>query len=306
MTHAVLDGLIPILATPFTEQGALDEDSLRRLTRFQLGAGAEGLAVFGIASEAFALDSEERQRILALVKAELAGAIPLVAGIGSTGVRPALEQVHEAVDGGADALMVLPPFLVKPPPDRLVEFFALVAAAATVPIMVQDAPDVTGVAMSTETVARLAEIPGVEYVKIEATPSPVKVDAVRRATASGIRIFGGKNAQYLLEELERGAVGSMPACEFTDILADVFRHVRAARSADAQAAFSSLLPLLLYGLQSGIAWAVHKHVLVRREVITSSRVRLPASELDQASVAGLERLLGPLMKQPGWRWSGAS
>ncbi len=304
MTEIVLDGLIPILATPFTDDGALDEEGTRRLVQFQMESGAEGLAIFGIASEAFALGSDERERILALVRTELGGALPLVAGIGSTGLRPAIEQAKEAIGGGADALMVLPPFLVKPAPDLLVEFFALLAEAAKVPIMVQDAPDVTGVTISADTIARLAAIPRVEYVKVEAMPSPVKVDAVRRATASKIRIFGGKNAQYLLEELDRGAVGSMPACEFTDLLATVFRHVRSSRADDAQAEFSSLLPLLLYGLQSGIAWAVHKHVLVRRGVIASGRVRSPAAELDRASIAGLERLLTPLSLRPGWQWDG--
>ena len=196
--------------------------------------------------------------------------------------------------------MVLPPFLVRPGDDQLHDFFGELASAANVPVMIQDAPAVTSVPMSIRLITELAAIPGVDYVKIEAPPTAPKIAAIA-AAGTGLGVFGGQNAQSLLDELERGAVGTMPACEFTDLLAGVLKAWKAGGYDEAAALFYPLLPLLVYGLQSGIAWAVHKEVLVRRGIIEDARVRAPARPLDAGSAAGLQRLLRPLEAQAGWR-----
>jgi 4-hydroxy-tetrahydrodipicolinate synthase len=307
-----LSGLVPILATPFSGDGSLDLASLARLVEYQVASGADGVATFGLASETFTLSARERGLVLDTVvrTARSASAdTPVVAGISATGLYPAVEQGKAAVDGGADALMVLPPFLVRPSDDQLTEFFGELAAAAGVPVMMQDAPALTGVAMSVRLITDIGTVAGVDYVKIEAQPTAPKVASVASAVASGgsgskLRVLGGQNAQFLLDELERGAIGTMPACEFTDLLAQVISAWNAGNRDEAEVRFYRLLPLLVYGLQSGIAWAVHKEVLVRRGIIADAKVRSPARPLDAASAAGLLRLLRPLESEPGWRRHG--
>jgi 2-keto-3-deoxy-L-arabinonate dehydratase len=301
----VLSGLVPILATPFRGDGSLDLSSLARLVEHQVASGADGVATCGLASETFTLSDEERRLVLDTVvrTARSASAdTPVVAGVSATGLYPAVEQGKAAVDSGANVLMVLPPFLVRPSDDQLAEFFGELASAVGVPVMMQDAPGLTGVAMSVRLIADIGKVPGVDYVKVEAAPTAPKVSAVASAAAgSKLRVFGGQNAQFLLDELDRGAVGTMPACEFTDLLAGVVMAWDAGRRDEAEARFHRLLPLLVYGLQSGIAWAVHKEVLVRRGIIADARVRSPARPLDAASAAGLLRLLRPLESEPGWQ-----
>jgi 2-keto-3-deoxy-L-arabinonate dehydratase len=305
----VLSGLVPILATPFRGDGSLDLASLARLVEYQVTSGANGVATFGLASETFTLSARERRLVLDTVvrtARAASAAMPVVAGIAATGLYPAVEQGKEAVDGGATVLMVLPPFLVRPGDDQLAEFFGELAAAVGVPVMMQDAPVLTGVPMSVRVIAEAGRVPGVDYVKIEAAPTAPKVAAVASTVASTgaggkLRVFGGQNAQFLLDELDRGAVGTMPACEFTDLLAEVMTARDAGNRDEAEARFHRLLPLLVYGLQSGIAWAVHKQVLVRRGIIADARVRAPARPLDAASAAGLLRLLRPLESEPGWQ-----
>jgi 2-keto-3-deoxy-L-arabinonate dehydratase len=316
-----LSGLVPILATPFRSDGSLDLPSLARLVEFQVASGAAGVATFGLASETFTLSAQERRLVLDTVVRTARTAsdpLPVVAGIAATGLYPAVEQGKEAADGGATVLMVLPPFLVRPGDDQLAEFFGELAAAVGVPVMMQDAPALTGVPMSVRVIAETGQLPGVDYVKIEAAPTAPKVAAVASAVAGlavstaasaagstvaggKLRVFGGQNAQFLLDELDRGAIGTMPACEFTDLLAPVMTAWDAGRRDEAEARFYRLLPLLVYGLQSGIAWAVHKEVLVRRGIIADARVRAPARPLDAASAAGLLRLLRPLEREPGWK-----
>jgi 2-keto-3-deoxy-L-arabinonate dehydratase len=300
-----LSGLIPILATPFHSDGSLDLPSLARLVEYQFASGAAAVATFGLASEAFALSAEDRALVLGTVAdtaRSLAPGAPVVAGIAATGICPALEQGRAAVEGGATALMVLPPFLVRPTDDQLAEFFGELAASLGVPVMIQDAPALTSVPMSVRLIAEMGKLPGVDYVKVEAAPTAPKVASIASAAdGSKLQVFGGQNAQFLLDELERGAVGTMPACEFTDFLAEVLRAWNAGNREEAATLFHLLLPLLVYGLQGGIAWAVHKEVLVRRGIIADARVRAPAHPLDARSIAGLIRLLRPLESQPRWR-----
>lgn len=300
MNPPEVHGLVPVLATPFDVDGALDIPSLHRLVDFQLAAGAQGLAVFGMASEGFALTPADRTAILAQVREAAGPQVPLVAGVNATSTANAVAQAQEALQAGADALMVLPPYLVRPSAAQLGDFYGEVAAAAGRHVMVQDAPGATGVTMSVPLIVELSKLEHVASVKIEAPPTAPKVGEVVSATDAGFMVFGGQNALFVLEEYARGAVGTMPACEFTDVLAGVLAEWAAGHRLEAHRAFARLLPLVRFGMQPQLAWAVHKEVLVRRGIITSATVRDPAVALDRESGAALDELLAaaPL---PPWR-----
>ena len=302
-------GLIPVLATPFHPDGTLDLDSLRRLLQFQLAAGVDGVAVFGFASEGFALTSAERAAILDTVTAEVGPDLPVVAGVAATGVGEAVEQARAAAEHGASVVMVVPPYMVKPGPAQVVDFYGTVAQRGGVPVMVQDAPASTGVTMPVPLIVELAKLDGVTSVKVETQPTAPKLAAVAAAVAAvapstgiggepapggGFSVLGGQNALFVLEEYTRGSAGTMPACEFADLLRPVLDDWAAGRHAPARAAFNRLLPLVRYGLQPGIAWSIHKHVLVRRGIIDGPTVRPPALDADVATLGGLDDILGDL------------
>ncbi|PRA79463.1 dihydrodipicolinate synthase family protein [Microbacterium sp. MYb66] len=294
-----LHGLMPILATPFDESGALDRESLRRLVEFQLASGVDGVAVFGMASEGFALTTEERRTILDDVVRVVDGRIPVIAGVNGTSTATSIEQALLAEEGGADALMVLPPFMVKPPAGTLVDFYGDVADATSLSVMVQDAPGVTGVAMAPSLIAELARLDGVDSVKVEAPPTAPKVGAVVSAIDDpAFAVLGGQNAQFCLEEYARGAVGTMPACEFPDLLGPVLAQFLEGRVDEARAEFRRMLPLVLIGLQGGIAWAVHKEILVARGIIDHATVRYPASRLDAGSRTSVKLVIDELALPP--------
>ncbi|WP_433701257.1 dihydrodipicolinate synthase family protein [Nocardiopsis sp. CA-288880] len=292
-----LRGLVPILATPFHPDGTLDDEGLRRLVRFQLACGVDGLAVFGMASEGFALTADERSRILDAVAEEASGAVPVVAGVNGTSVETAVEQARAAEAGGADSLMVLPPYLVKPSARQVVEFYTRVCAATALDVMVQDAPGATGVSMAPAVIAEIAALERVTSVKVESPPTPASTAAVRAALdarGADAAVLGGQNAFFLLEEYGAGAVGTMPACEVSDLLGGVLSLWEGGDRRAARRAYDRLLPLLRFGMQGGVAWAVHKEVLVARGVIGSAAVRLPAAPLDPRTAAGLAAILHDL------------
>jgi 4-hydroxy-tetrahydrodipicolinate synthase len=277
-------GLVPVLATPFHDDGSLDLRSLERLVEFQAASGVDGVAVFGFASEGFALTGPERRTILETVTGQ---GLAVVAGVAATGVGEAVEQARVAAELGAASVMVVPPFMVKPSPAQITDFYGEVAAKGGVPVMVQDAPGPTGVNMPTPLLIELSKLDGVESVKVETQPTAPKVGALVAGTAPDFLVLGGQNALFVLEEYERGAVGTMPACEFPDLLKPVLD------SRD-RAAFNRLLPLIRFGLQPGIAWSIHKHVLVRRGIIAGAFVRSPASGADAETLAWLDLILRDL------------
>jgi dihydrodipicolinate synthase/N-acetylneuraminate lyase len=287
-------GLIPVLATPFQPDGALDLPSLARLVEFQAASGVDGVAVFGFASEGFALTAADRAEILRVVT-EVAGPdLPVVAGVAATHVRDAIDQTRAAAAAGASVVMVVPPFMVKPSPAQMVDFYGEVAASGGLPVMVQDAPGPTGVNMPVSLIVELSKLDGVGSVKIETQPTAPKVSAVRDGAAADFAVLGGQNAFFVLEEYARGAEGTMPACEFPDLLAPVLRQWAAGETAAARGSFTRLLPLIRFGLQPGIAWSIHKHVLVRRNLISSAAVRPPAVDADPATLAWLDDILADL------------
>lgn len=298
MTHDCT-GAVPVLATPFLPDTSLDTDGLRRVLRLQLAAGVHAVAVFGMASEGFALTADDRRRILSVVRDEVGPGITVIAGVNATSSHTAVEQSRLAAECGADMTMVLPPFLVRPTSAQAVEFYAEVATASAafgLEVMVQDAPAVTGVTLAPTDLVAVCRHPAVTAVKVEAPPTASKIATLVRALpeGSGVTVIGGQNALFMVEELQAGSLGSMPACEFVDRLPAVLDAAAAGDWRGARAAADPLAPLIRHGMQPGIAWAVHKRVLRRRGVIEHDTVRSPAAPLGSEAGERLDDILADL------------
>lgn len=286
-----LAGVFPILATTFQDDGSLDLESQARLVEHLLESGAHGLGLFGNASEGYALDAAERRTIFELVRREANGRVPLVVSTGATGTDVAVRQSREAEDAGADALMILPPYLLKPDGDGILYYFEAISQAVRIPILVQDAPLLTQVAMPAALLARLArELERVTYVKVEAPPTAPKVSAVLKQAAGRLTVFGGLNGQFLIEEVQRGARGVMPASDMTEQFVQVWDRLEAGDPARAWQLFTRMLPLIRFELQPGMGVSAVKHNLAARGVISSARVRHPTVSLDAESLRELEVL----------------
>ena len=289
----MLRGVFPIVVTPFQNDGAVDYGSLDRLIEYLLEQGAHGLGLFGNASEGYTLLGDERVEMLKRIVRRVNRRVPLVVSSGHTGTDAAAALSREAQDLGASALMVLPPYLLKPDGDGLLFYFDAISKAVSIPIMVQDAPLMTTVAMPASLLARMAkEIENVRSAKVEAPPTAPKIGALR-ASLNGARefaIFGGLNGQFMIEEFERGAVGVMPSSDITSTYVAIWNHLERGDTAGAWRTFTSALPLIRYELQPGLGVSAAKHNLVARGVIATARVRHPTSALNAEGLRELEAL----------------
>ena len=288
---SALAGVFPIVVTPFHDDGSIDYVSLDRLIDHLLEQGADGLGLFGNASEGYTLLGAERAEMLGRIVKRVNGRVPLVVSSGHTGTDAAVRLSIEARDLGAAALMVLPPYLLKPDGEGLMFYFDAISKGAGIPIMVQDAPLMTQVAMPVALLTRMArEIEQVKSVKVEAPPTVPKIGALAAAAGGKLALFGGLNGNFLIEECERGAVGTMPSSDMTWVYVSVMRSLAAGRKAEAWRLFSTAMPLIRYELQPGLGVSAAKHNLVAEGVLATARVRHPTSSIDAASLEELRVL----------------
>ena len=284
-----LEGIYPILATTFQDNGTVDLLSQVKLVEHLLAQGAHGLGLFGNASEGYALMGDERREILKVVREAVNGRVPLVVSSGANGTDAAVVAGRQAEDEGADALMVLPPFYMKTDGDGLVHYFSAIGNAVHIQIMVQDAPLMTQVPMPAGLLSRMGkEIENVRYAKVEAPPTAPKVSAV--VDAAGPVVFGGLNGQFMIEEIERGARGTMPGSDMTSIYVDIWNRIETGDRTGAWRIFTRALPLIRFELQPGMGVSAMKHNLAAAGVIASARVRHPTASLDARSLKELEFL----------------
>lgn len=287
----LLEGVFPIVATTFHEDGSLDLESQRKLIQHLLEAGAHGLGLFGNASEGYALSEEERETLQKLIVKEVNGRVPIVVSASHTGTDAAAVLAKRVESLGADALMVLPPYYMKTDNSGIFHYYAAMNEAVAIPIMVQDAPLMTGVPMPASLFGQMSrELKNVRYGKVEAPPTAPKVTQVLKQAANGFTVFGGLNGQFFLEEMERGARGTMPGSDMTRNYVKVWDHFRKGDKAAAWDEFTHALPLMRFELQPGMGVSAMKHNLVAAGVIQSDRVRHPTRALDADSLRELEWL----------------
>jgi 2-keto-3-deoxy-L-arabinonate dehydratase len=284
-------GIFPIVNTTFQEDGSLDLDSQMRLVHFLLESGAQGLGLFGTASEGYTLASDERLQLVRLILREVAGRVPVIVSTGHTGTDVAVTLSRQAEAEGANALMILPPYFLRPDAEGIFEYFRAINENVGIPIMVQDAPLMTQVTMGAPLLARMArELEHVRYAKIEAPPTAPKITEVRRAAGDDLVLFGGLNGQFLLEELGRGSQGAMPGSDLTAVFVRIWTLWRDGRLDEARQEFSRYLPLIRYELQPGLGVSVMKHNLHAWGIIATTRVRHPTRTLDDIGRQELEAL----------------
>jgi 4-hydroxy-tetrahydrodipicolinate synthase len=289
-------GVFAIPPTPFDDAGNIDEPSLRRCVDFCVAAGAHGVVAPVNASEAIALTDQERLRVAEVLVEQAAGRVPVIVGVSGISTASSVLYATHAAEVGADAVMAMPPYVKHAPAEEIPDFYTAVArAAGDLPVWIQDYVAPVGTPMSPSLLAKLLrEIPGVEFIKEETTLAPQVMSAVRELAGDALKgVMGGMAGRYMLEEFQRGACGTMPACEVTDAHVQVWNALDRGDEEEARRLHTQLLPLLNY--EAMYSFTIYKEVLVRRGIISSARTRVPgASHLDAVNHRELDLLLRDL------------
>ncbi len=292
MTSAAsLSGVYPVLPTPFDAAGQPDEKALRGLVRYLLEAGVDGITYPGVASEVGQLSVAERLLLTAAVLEEVAGRVPVVAGVSSAQAATTIELAKAAIAQGAAGLMLaVPPD--RPTAAQQIEYFSEVSAAVPSAVLVlQNVPMPVGAGLDPEAIVQVATaVPAIRYVKEETLPSGQRLTVLRKqGPATLVGVFGGAGGRYITDELRRGAAGTMPAIELAEVHVALFKAHRAGDEARVRELFTRMLPIL--NVQAVFRWSLTKYVLSARGLLNSQNQRAAGPRLDALDKADVDAFL---------------
>lgn len=279
-----LKGICPIIAAPFTADGELDCDSLQNEIYWLADQGCHAVTLFGIAGEYYKLSDEEAERMLrVVVEACHKKGIPSIVSVTQHATEVAVKRARFYQDCGADSLMLLPPFFMKPGAGAICEHMKQVCASVDIPVVVQYAPEQTGVTITPETMASLRD--GVKtqlYYKIECKPAGGYISQLLKITDSGVKVLIGNAGYQFIECFDRGAIGAMPGASMADLYLQIYnRYTAGDRRGSMELHGSVLLPFLNHIRQNvEMIIAYEKRILCRRGVIATDYCRRPTFATD--------------------------
>jgi len=298
-------GVFPVAPTPFDDAGELDLASQKRCVDFMIDAGSQGICILANFSEQFVLSDDERERLARTIIEHVAGRVPVIVTTTHFSSQITIERSRRAQALGAAMVMVMPPYhgaTLRLPEHLIVEFFARLSDAISIPIMVQDAP-VSGTVLSAPLLARMArEIEQVSYFKIETAGAASKLRELIRLGGEAIEgPWDGEEGITLLPDLEAGATGAMTGAGYPDGIRRIVDAFVAGRRDEAFDEYQRWLPLInVENRQCGLLAA--KALMKEGGVIACEAPRHPFPPMSPAVRTGLmhtARRLDPLVLRWG-------
>ncbi len=152
----MLQGAFTLLITPFDENLKLDEPGLRRLVKRQVESGIDGIAPLGVTGESPALTEAEIRKVVEILVEEAGGRCKIAPDTCSNNLEQCQSRIQMFADLGCDYAVVFAPFLVKPLPQGVLDFYERLADFSPLPILIHNAPARVGINVEPETYSRLA------------------------------------------------------------------------------------------------------------------------------------------------------
>ena len=245
-------GCMPANLLPFTADLEIDEHAYRSHLRWLADtAGVTGIVANGHAAEVSSLTRDERKRALAIALDEVAGKVPVVAGVYSDGTREAVELARDARAAGAAGLLVFPPTLfmwgAQLKPEMVLRHFSELADGVDLPLIVFEYPPASGIGYSPETLAALCKIPTVAAVKDWSNDIVAYEKNLRALRAAGRPVaMLSSFTMSLLASFALGADGCISGMGSVaaDLQASLYGAVKAGRLEEARAINDRLTPLV--------------------------------------------------------------
>lgn len=296
MNRKPYSGIWPVAPTPFSDDGTLDLDGMRRVLDCMIDQGSDGICILANFSEQFLISDQERDSLTRLSLDHVAGRVPVIVTISHFATDIVLARAEQAKAMGAAMVMMMPPYhgaLLKGTAEQTFEQFVRVGEVG-IPIMLQDAP-LSGVDLPVPLLARMArEIEMLKLFKIECAGAAAKLRALVAEGGDAIEgPFDGEEAITLLADLDAGASGSMTSATIPDQIKPVITAHLAGDRKTALEGYARVLPAINHeNRQCGFRAA--KAAMVEGGVIASAFCRHPIAPLHPDTRAALIELITPL------------
>jgi 4-hydroxy-tetrahydrodipicolinate synthase len=203
-------GIIPPLVTPMTPDEDVDYPKLRKFIDHQIACGVHGIFVLGTTGECYALDAEEKQKIVAMTVEHVNRRVPVYAGTGAETTREAIRHTRMAEREGADGVSVITPYFIMPNQSEVADHYRRIAEATSLPVVLYSNPSTCGgLRIEPETVARLAEVKNIVAIKDSSGDLQNTIETVRLVPDSFAVLMGRDT--LIAPALMFGAKGAVPA-----------------------------------------------------------------------------------------------
>lgn len=291
-----IDGIVPVIPTPFTADQEVDWRALRGLVRFAQGCGVPAACLPAYASEFYKLTQPERQRIVEEALDEARGQLPLIAQVNYPSAQQAAANARFAQQAGAAAICIAVPRLFALPESDLLRYFDQVLEHVEIPVMIQDF-NPAGQTVSAAFVAELhRRHPQFRFLKLEEAMMAGKVEAMIEATEGKVGVLEGWGGMYLLELIPAGICGIMPGLALADVLSRVYTLAMQKQQEQAYAIFAEILPQIVFSLQNlELFHYAEKLLLVARGALPAAHVRDAGMTLRPGDAAHIEFLNGRIL-----------
>ena len=194
MAHNIFKGLGIALITPFTSDGSVDYDALKRIIDYQLDNGADFLCILATTGETPCLTKDEKSAIKTLVVNRVKGRVPILMGCGGNNTRAVVEEIRETDWLGVSGVLSVCPYYNKPSQEGLYRHFKAIAEASPLPVVLYNVPGRTGINLNAETTVRLAEdCENIIAIK-EAGGSLEQVDEIIKNKPARFDVISGDDA----------------------------------------------------------------------------------------------------------------
>ena len=290
MTASKITGVIPILITPFDSKGRIDIDSLQNLIDFNINSGVHGIGIAN-GSEIFKLNESERKLVTKIVVDHVAGRVPVIINTGAHGTALAIQYSKSAQEQGADGLMIIPPHFFPVGTKQVADYYEAIDSEITIPIFLQDIPQSPIPPSLALELAKKSR--NISYIKVETSPIATKVSQMVDATKDVLTIFGGAGGSYFIEEMRRGAKGTMPFCSQPKEFVEVWNLFQKGDKEEAINLFNKfIVPISRLEIQTNdLCYHLHKQFLVKLGVIKNPHVRGPTMLPDPISQSEIDEMI---------------
>lgn len=274
-------GSSAIPLTPYLDNEEIDIQTLEKEIDFFCNAKVGSICGPVNVTEFMVLTEKERKLMIEVPVKVASGRTCFIANVASPNIQTAVEYTEFAEKIGADAVIAMPPYVGEVDFGGVKKYFEAISKATSLPIMIQNMA-FPNISISPDNIIELCEMaPNISWVKQEVPPAPLgvaEINAKRNAALEGI--MSGFGGLYSVQDFENGAIATIHAGEFADVMQRIWDLMFAGKMDEARRLHALLMPGLQ--MENIYTWQFCKYIMMKRGIFKNYSVRNRCKPLSAA------------------------
>ncbi len=287
-------GSSAIPMTPFTEGGAVDYDILEKEIDWICSKNVGSICGPVNVSEFMVLTNEERMNIIKTYLNVAKNRTCTILNVAATNISDAVRFTEFAEKCGADAVIAMPPYVGELDFESVKEYYKAISKATSLPVMIQN-QSFPNISISDDNIIDLCSLaPNISWVKQETTPLKSVESLNKKRTKDLVGIMSGFSGLYSIQDFENGAIATIHACEFCDIMQKVWDLMFENKIDEARRLHTALVPAL--NLEGLYTWQYTKYIMEKRGIFKNHITRNKKDALSPAILKEFDKIWASIEK----------